>query len=80
MARDAVSMVRVPTSENKLAPGLQWATAQPGHLDTFNIMTTHNLPSKIGAFSRNAEWDGTFNQPLLGMAHPMHKDAASLMW
>jgi len=80
LSKDAVSSVRIPTVNNQLPASLQWASNQPGHMDTTKQITTKNLPSKLGAFWQTAEWDGTFNQPLNGLCHPMHKDSAAINW
>merc|ERR1712083_494769 len=79
LCKTAASMCRIPTSNNKLPASLEWAMAQPGHYKTNFYFTTQNVGSKFGALPRQTYWDGTFNMPLNSLAHPLHKDAASIL-
>jgi len=66
----------IPTSNNKIPEGKVWQMNQPAYMrecpqaklgEITNIL--HSPTPKVVA------WDGTFNMPLEGLAHPLHKDA-----
>jgi hypothetical protein len=66
----------IPSNYNKLPESRVWKIAQPGYLrrtpERFS-MTQHEI--FLQPAERNLVWDGTFNMPLEGLAHPLHKDA-----
>ena len=78
-ARQATQYRRQVTANNRLPPALEWMSQQPAHFDTAGFLTTHNIASKLGAWRNPTYWDGTMNQPTMGLAHPLHKDSASAL-
>ena len=66
----------IPNNNNKLSEARLWKISQPGFLrwtPERASLTAHQVifaPEK-----RSVAWDGTWNMPLNGLAHPLHKDA-----
>ena len=69
----------IPTGDNKIHEGKFWELNQPAYmrecpeakLSELAFIVAHP-PQKVVA------WDGTFNMPLEGLAHPLHKDAKNI--
>ena len=66
----------IPSNNNKLSEARLWKISQPGFLrwtPERATLTAHQVifrPEK-----KSVAWDGTWNMPLAGLAHPLHKDA-----
>ena len=66
----------IPSNNNKLSEGRLWKLAQPGFLrwtPERSSLTAHQVIFRPE--NRSVAWDGTWNMPLQGLAHPLHKDA-----
>jgi hypothetical protein len=66
----------IPRNQNKLSEARLWQLSQPGYLrwtPERASLTAHQVFFRPEF--KNVAWDGTWNMPLKGLAHPMHKDA-----
>lgn len=66
----------IPSANNKIPEGKVWELNQPAYMREcpeakISELTWMVAPPK----QRTVAWDGTFNMPLEGLAHPLHKDA-----
>jgi len=66
----------IPSNNNKLSEARLWQVSQPGYLrftPERSALTAHQVIFRPE--ERSVAWDGTWNMPLAGLAHPLHKDA-----
>lgn len=66
----------IPSNNNKLSEARVWKMSQPGflrHTPERAALTAHQVIFRPE--QKNVAWDGTWNMPLAGLAHPLHKDA-----
>jgi hypothetical protein len=66
----------IPSNNNKLSEARVWKVSQPGYLrftPERAALTAHQVLFRPEA--KNVAWDGSWNMPLGGLAHPLHKDA-----
>ncbi len=66
----------IPSNNNKLSEARLWKLSQPGFLrftPERAALTAHQVIFRPEL--KTVAWDGTFNMPLAGLAHPLHKDA-----
>ena len=66
----------IPNNNNKLSEARLWKVSQPGFLrftPERASLTAHQVIFRPE--QRRVAWDGTWNMPLSGLAHPLHKDA-----
>ena len=66
----------IPRNQNKLSESRVWQMAQPGFLrwtPERSPFTAHQVIFRPE--HKRVAWDGTWNMPLYGLAHPLHKDA-----
>ena len=66
----------IPSNNNKLSESRLWRLSQPGFLrftPERSALTAHQVIFRPEI--KTVAWDGTFNMPLAGLAHPLHKDA-----
>ena len=66
----------VPTADNKISEGKVWQLNQPAYMRECHQAKMSEIPQVIiNPTPKVVAWDGTFNMPLAGLAHPLHKDA-----
>ncbi len=66
----------IPSNNNKLSEARLWKLSQPGYLRFTPERATLTAHQVIFRPERKTvAWDGTWNMPLAGLAHPLHKDA-----
>lgn len=66
----------IPSNNNKLSEARLWKISQPGflrHTPERATLTAHQVIFRPE--QKTVAWDGTWNMPLAGLAHPLHKDA-----
>jgi hypothetical protein len=66
----------IPNNNNKLSEARLWRISQPGFLrftPERASLTAHQVIFRPE--QKSVAWDGTWNMPLSGLAHPLHKDA-----
>ena len=67
----------IPSLDNRVPEARLWQMNQPGYLRPTPAkyletgLTVMLAPPK----EKEVSWDGTWNMPLEGLAHPRHKDA-----
>ena len=65
----------VPHSSNKIPESKVWQMNQPAYLREAPEAKIGELPWIIASpQAKVVAWDGTFNMPLAGLAHPLHRD------
>lgn len=66
----------IPRNQNKLSEARLWKISQPGFLRwTPERATLIAHQCLFRPENKSVAWDGTWNMPLSGLAHPLHKDA-----
>jgi len=71
----------LPSADNKIPEGKVWQLNQPAYMrecPQAKISEIGNMFNFTGPNSKVVAWDGTFNMPLEGLAHPLHKDAKNI--
>ena len=65
-----------PHSSNKIPESKVWQLNQPAYMRECPEAKIGELAWMVGAPQEKVvAWDGTFNMPLAGLAHPLHQDA-----
>jgi hypothetical protein len=66
----------IPASNNKIPESKIWQLNQPAYMRECPEAKIGELGFMVAPpASKIVAWDGTFNMPLEGLAHPLHKDA-----
>ena len=66
----------IPTANNKISEAKLWQLNQPAYMREVPEAKASELTWMVAApKQKNVAWDGTFNMPLEGLAHPLHKSA-----
>ena len=66
----------IPHSSNKIPESKVWQLNQPAYMREAPEAKIGELAWMVAAPQpKVVAWDGTFNMPLAGLAHPLHKDA-----
>lgn len=66
----------IPHASNKIPEGKVWQLNQPAYLrEAPEAKLSEIAQIWLPPTERVVAWDGTFNMPLAGLAHPLHKDA-----
>ena len=66
----------LPHASNKIPEGKVWQLNQPAYMREVPEAKLSEIPWIVSAPEKKVvAWDGTFNMPLAGLAHPLHKDA-----
>jgi hypothetical protein len=69
----------VPQANNKIPEAKVWQLNQPAYLREAPEIKVSEITQILGGPKQNiVAWDGTFNMPLEGLAHPLHKDAKNI--
>lgn len=69
----------IPNANNKIQEAKVWQLNQPAYLRECPEIKLGELGSMFAAPTpKVVAWDGTFNMPLEGLAHPLHKDAKNI--
>jgi hypothetical protein len=63
-----------PNKNNRLAESESWYNRQPGHMVYTDHKCLMTIPLFFSRKYREVPWDGTFSQPLMRLADPLHKD------
>jgi hypothetical protein len=65
----------IPHASNKIPEAKVWQMNQPAYMREAPEAKISELTWMVAAPTPKAvAWDGTFNMPLEGLAHPLHKD------
>ena len=65
----------VPHASNKIKECKVWQMNQPAYLREVSEAKLSEVPWMVAPpTAKTVAWDGTFNMPLQGLAHPLHKD------
>ena len=66
----------IPHASNKIPEAKIWQMNQPAYLREAPEIKISEVTQILGGPTpKVVAWDGTFNMPLEGLAHPLHKDA-----
>ena len=66
----------VPHASNKIPEAKVWQMNQPAYMREAPEAKAADITWMVAAPTpKVVAWDGTFNMPLEGLAHPLHKDA-----
>eukprot|EP00178_Gracilaria_changii_P010447 TRINITY_DN3041_c0_g1_i1.p1 TRINITY_DN3041_c0_g1~~TRINITY_DN3041_c0_g1_i1.p1 ORF type:complete len:124 (-),score=11.30 TRINITY_DN3041_c0_g1_i1:35-406(-) len=66
----------IPSANNKIPEAKIWQLNQPAYLRECPEAKAPELTWMLAPpAQKTVAWDGTFNMPLEGLAHPLHKDA-----
>ena len=69
----------IPHANNKIPESKVWQMNQPAYMREYPAAKLDDIVQIVApAASRVVAWDGTFNMPLEGLAHPLHKDAKNI--
>lgn len=65
----------LPHASNKISEAKVWQMNQPAYMRETPEAKIAELTWIVAAPTpKTVAWDGTFNMPLAGLAHPLHKD------
>ena len=66
----------MPTANNKIPESKLWQLNQPAYMREVPEAKVSEIGTMFTLYTpKTVAWDGTFNMPLEGLAHPLHKDA-----
>ena len=69
----------IPSSNNKIPESKIWQLNQPAYLRECPQAKLGEISHMVASPTpKVVAWDGTFNMPLEGLAHPLHKDAKNI--
>lgn len=78
-AYDDMTKPIIPAANNKIPEGKLWQLNQPAYMRECPEAKLGELGTLFGGPTpKVVAWDGTFNMPLEGLAHPLHKDAKNI--
>lgn len=65
----------IPRSDNKISEARVWRLNQPGYLkEVPSAKISELIWNLVPPKKKQVAWDGTWNMPLAGLAHPQSKD------
>jgi hypothetical protein len=69
----------IPHASNKIPEAKIWQLNQPAYMRECPQAKVSEITQILGGpEGKVVAWDGTFNMPLEGLAHPLHKDAKNI--